>query len=73
MTPVCCTLFQNEIHLFTGIAQFLHLMVFSLSKIGFYGVKKIKGKLVFRKIENIHVWHFVSYVAHKRNPVDNIK
>ena len=32
------TLFQNQIHVFTGNAQVLHFMVFSLSKIVIYGV-----------------------------------
>ena len=40
-------------------------MLFLLSKIVFYAVKKLKGKLVFRKIEIIHVRHIVSSVAQK--------
>ena len=63
MTPVCYTLFQTQNHLFTGNAQYLHFIVFSLSKIVFYGVKKLNGNHVFRKIEIIHVWHFASSTA----------
>ena len=55
MTPDWCTLFQNQTHLFTGNAQFLYFMVFSLSKSVFYGVSKLNGKHVFWKIEIIHV------------------
>ena len=47
-------------------------MVFSLVKIVFYGLQKLKGKHVFRKIEIIHVLHFVSSIAQKRNSVENI-
>ena len=45
-------------------------MLFLLSKIVLYGVQKVKGKRVFRKIENIHVRHIVSSVAQKQNSVD---
>ena len=38
-------------------------MMFLLSIIGFYGVEKLKGKYVFRKIGTIHVWYIVSSVA----------
>ena len=38
MTPLYYTLFQNQIHVITGNAQFLHFMVFSLSKIVIYGM-----------------------------------
>ena len=38
-------------------------MLFLLSKIVFYGVQKLKGKRVFKKIEIIHVRHIVSSVA----------
>ena len=31
-----------------------------LSKIDFYGLQKLKGKHVFRKIEIIYVWHIVT-------------
>ena len=63
-------LFFETINLFTGYAQFFHLMLLSLSKIVFYGVQKQQGKHAFRKIEIIYVWQFVSSVAQKRNPVD---
>ena len=36
MIPVYYNLFQNQIHVFTGNAQFLHFMVFPLSKIVIY-------------------------------------
>ena len=42
-------------------------MLFLLSEIVFYGVQKLKGKHVFRKIEIIRVRHIVSSVAQKRN------
>ena len=45
-------------------------MLFLLSKIVFYGVQKLKGKHIFRKIEIIHVRHIVSSVAQKGNSVD---
>ena len=64
------TLFQNQIHLITGIAQFFHFMLLLLSKIVFDGVQKRKGKHLLRKIEIIHVWHIVFSVAQKRNYVD---
>ena len=41
-------------------------MLFLLSKIVFYGVQKLNGKRVLRKIEIIHVQHIVSSVAQKR-------
>ena len=47
-------------------------MLFLLSKIVSYGVQKLKGKLAFRKIEISHVWQFVSSVAQKLNPVDEL-
>ena len=64
------TLFQNQSHLFIRYAQFFHFMMFLLSKIVFYGVQKLKGQGVFRKIEVIHVQHIVSSVAQKQNSVD---
>ena len=60
------TLFSKTSHLFIRYAQLLHFMLFLLSKIVFYRVKKLKCKHVFRKIEIIHVWHIVSSVAQKR-------
>ena len=41
-------------------------MLFLLFKIVFYGVLKLKGKRVLRKIEIIHVRHIVSSVAQKQ-------
>ena len=62
--------FQNQSHLFIRYVQFFHFMLFLLSKIGFYGVQKLKGKRVFRKIEIIHVRLIVSSIAQKQNSVD---
>ena len=45
-------------------------MLYLLSKIVFYGVQKLKGKRVFRKIEIIHVLHILSSVAQKQNAMD---
>ena len=47
-----------------------HFMLFCFPELFFYGVRKLKGKHVFRKIEIIHVWHIESSIALKRNPVD---
>ena len=66
------TLFQNQSRLFIRYVQFFDFMLFLLSKFIFYGVKKLKGKRVFRKIEIIHVRHIVSSVAQKQNSVDFI-
>ena len=60
----------RKIHLFMGYTKIFHFMLFLLSKSVFYGVQKLKGKHVFRKIEIIHAWHIVSSVAQKRNSVD---
>ena len=62
--------FQNKSHLFIRFAEFFHCLPFLLSKIVFYGVQKLKGKCVLRKIEIIHVRHIVFSVARKRNSVD---
>ena len=59
------TLFLNQMHQFTGYAQFFYFMLFLLSKIVSYGVQKVKGNNVFRKIEICHVWHIASSVAQK--------
>ena len=63
VTQSLYTLFQNQSHLFIRYAQVFHFMLFLLSKIVFYGVQKLKGKRVFRKIEIIHVRHIVSSLA----------
>ena len=41
-------------------------MLFLLSKIVFYGVQKLKGNNVLRKIQIIQVRHIVSSVAQKQ-------
>ena len=64
--------FQNQLDSLTGHAQLFHFMLLKLSKIVSFGVQKLKGKHVTRKIEIIHVWRIVSSVAQKRNPVDFI-
>ena len=64
------TLFQNQSHSFIRYVQFFHFILFLLSEIVFYGVQKLKGERVFRKIEIIHVWHIVSSVAQKQILVD---
>ena len=64
------SIFQNQSHLFIRYDQLLHFMLFLLSKMVFYGVQKLKGKRLFRKIEIIHVRHIVSSVAQKRNSLD---
>ena len=46
------------------------LSSFLLSKIVFYGVQKLNGKRVFRKIKIIHVRHIVSSIAQKQISVD---
>ena len=57
--------FQNEIHLITGYAQFFHFLLFLLSKIVCYGVKKLKAKHVFRKIEIFRVCYIESSLSQK--------
>ena len=64
------TLFFKTSHLFIRYAQLLHFVLFLLSKVVFYGVQKLKGKRVFRKIEIIHLQHIVSSVAQKGNSLD---
>ena len=50
-----------------GYAQFFLCCL--RSKIVFNGLEKQKGKHAFKKIEIVHMWHIVSSVAQKRNPV----
>ena len=45
-------------------------MLFLRSKIVFYGVQKLKGKRVFKKIEIIPVRLIISSIAQKGNSVD---
>ena len=47
-----------------------NFLLLELSKIVSFGVQKLMGKHVTRKIENIHVLHIVYSIAQKRNPVD---
>ena len=61
---------QNQSHLFIRYAQFFPFILYLLSEIVFYGVQKLNGNRVFRKIEIIHVRHIVSSVAQKQNSVD---
>ena len=58
--------FQNRFQLFIGHASFFHFALSCLfAKIALCAVQYTKCKLihVFRKIENIQLWHFVSSVA----------
>ena len=48
---------KKQSHLFIWYAQFFHFILFLLSKVVFYGVQKLKGKRVFRKIEIIPMRH----------------
>ena len=64
--------YSKLINIFSKPKSFIHLIcsvlsfyAFLLSKIVFYGVQKLKGKRVFRKIEIIHVRHIVSSIAQK--------
>ena len=59
--------FSHEI---CSVLSFYDFMILLLSKIVFYGVQKLKGKRVFRKIGIIHVWHIVISVAQKLNSVN---
>ena len=36
----------------------------------FCALQNTKSKLIFRKIENMQLWHFVSSVAGTRNPLN---
>ena len=67
-----CTVFQNRFDLFIGHASFFHFALCLFAKIAFCAVQNTKGKLIFRKIENIQLCHFVSSVAQKRNPLNFI-
>ena len=63
-----CTVFQNCFQFFIGHASFFQFALCLFAKIVFRAVQNSKGKLTFRKIENIQPCHFVSSVAQKRNP-----
>ena len=60
-------IFQNQFHLFIMHASFFHFESCLFAKIAFSAVQITKGKLKFRKIENMQLWHFVSSVTKKRN------
>ena len=62
-----CIIFQNRFHLFIVHASFFHFASCLFAKIAFCAVQITKGKLKFRKIENIQLWHFVSSVTKKGN------
>ena len=68
-------IFQNRFHLFIVHASFFEFASFLFAKIAFSAVQITKGKLKFRKIENMQLWHFVSSVTKKkkkkkRNPLN---
>ena len=50
-----------------GMFPFFHFALCLFAKIAFCAVQTTKDKLTFRKIENIQLWHFVPFVAQKRN------
>ena len=58
----------NVIYSLDMLSSFIFMVL--LSEIVFYGVQKLKGKRVFRKIKIKHVLHIVSSVAQKRNSSD---
>ena len=62
--------FKTKVIYLLDMVVFFHFMLVLLSKIVLYGVQKLKGKRVFRKIEIIHVRHIVSSVAQQQNSVD---
>ena len=47
--------FQNRFQLFIGHASFIHFVLCLFAKIAFCAVQNTKGKLTFRKIENIQL------------------
>ena len=62
------TVLQNRFQVFIGHASFFHFALCLFAKIVFCAVQNTNGKLTFRKIVNIQLWHFVSSVAQKGNP-----
>ena len=52
-----CTFFQNRFQIFIEQASFFHFALCLFPKIVFCAMQNIKGKLKFRKIENIKLWH----------------
>ena len=65
-----CIVFQNRFQLFIGNTSFFHLALVLFPKIVFCAVQNTKGKLLFRIIENMQLWRFVSSVDQKRNPLN---
>ena len=65
-----CILFQNRFHLFIVQASFFHFASCLFAEIAFFAVQITKGKLKFRKIENMQLWHFVSFLTKKWNPLN---
>ena len=66
----CCIIFQNRFHLAVVHASIFYSASCLFAKIAFCAVQITKGKLKFRKIENMQLWHFVSSVTKKRNPLN---
>ena len=62
------TVFQNRFQFFIGHASFFHLRYVCLPKLSSVLCRILKANLHVGKIENIQLWHFVSFVAQKRNP-----
>ena len=58
--------FQNRFHLFIVHASFFHSASCLFADIAFLAVQTTKGKLKFRKIENMQLWHLVSSVTKKK-------
>ena len=50
-----CTVFQNRFQLFIGHASFFNFALCLFAKIVFVAVQNTKGKLTYRKIENIQL------------------
>ena len=62
----CCINFQNRFHLFIVHTSFFHFASCLYAEITFSAVQITTGKLKFRKIENMQLWHFVSSVTKKK-------
>ena len=57
--------FKTKVIYSLDMPSYFILLCCLLSKIVFYGVQKLKGKRVFRKIEIINKRHIASSVAQK--------
>ena len=55
--------FQNRFHVFIVHASFFHFTSCLFAEIAFFAVQITKGKLKFRKTENMQLWYFVSSVT----------